>query len=232
MKINLVYFSCGRDVELLKLSIQSVCKHIKPNKIFVSVDPNDPIDSKIKGVEFISREAGSEKLYGVKSIKSIFDTLAECSKGCDYVQKIDSDMLCLSTHCYDKLARERPDAYGGFPMSRPDIIPEKHFSGGTYFVKADIAAKLVDANPNTALRNWGFLNMPEDMVLSHCLGSITENVLVEGTEMDKKGNYFLDSFLSGAIVAGDPASMKRFGFAHCRTNLGTMKEIYKRVYEG
>lgn len=230
MKINLVYFSCRRDEKLLRLGIDSVKRHFQPNRIIVSNDPHDPIVDKIDGVEFVDRKGGSEKLYGVKSIQSIFDTLADCAEGCDYVQKIDSDMLCLSPHCYDELTRLQPDAYGGFPMAREDMIPARHFGGGSYFLKSEVARQLGDANPNSALRDWGFLDMPEDMTLSHCLQAITKNVVVEGSEMTQKGNFYLDTFLSGDTITSGPTEWIKYGFAHCRTNLGTMQYFYQELY--
>ena len=115
-KINLVYFSCGRDKEMLKISIDASRRHYSFNKIFVFSDPNDPIrkDSFFKDIIIKERKSGSQKLYGLENIGDMHDCLKIAAKDCDYVLKKDSDIIDCSNKAYSKLNRNTYDCYGCF----------------------------------------------------------------------------------------------------------------------
>lgn len=232
-KINAVYFSCGRDEEMLALSVDSILKNYEFNDIILASDPNDPVKNIPKGItKTIVREAGSEKLYGEENIKSMHKILDVASYGCDYVQKIDSDVICCSPYAYDQLNENDWDAYGGFPMARKELIPECHFAGSSYFIRSSFARKLSKKERffKEARELWGVMNMPEDMVTSFLLTRMGCSVKVDGTEMTDSGRFCFDSALSKNTMLIGHEEMIKYGFAHCRTNKYITEYIYGELY--
>lgn len=235
-KINLVYFSCNRDKEMLKLSIASSRRQYDFNKIYIFSDPNDPIIFGILNDEelckddtfLLSRNSGSEKLYGLDNIRDMHECMKIAAADCDYILKKDSDIIDCSTCVYDKLNQNNYDAYGCSPMARESMIPPLHFNGNAYFIKADIINKFTENFPK-CVDNWAVMNYPEDMVTSTVCGEITKNIKIDGTAQNGNGHYLFDVFLSR--VADSPKeNIQKYGFVHCRSNPRIAKYIHDKIY--
>lgn len=220
MKINLVYFSCQRDVDMLKMSIASSRRNFGFNKIYVFSDPKNPITEKFD--DFIIhkvRGVGTNKLYGLDNIEDMICCFKEASIGVDYVLKKDSDILDCSPMAYEDLLENKWDCFGAHPWARKDLIPEKHFNGNAYFLSSKVVEKLPQKINKDNVKQWGVFNFPEDMVISSLCSGITSNIMIS----EKK--YLLDIFLE------NPENIMECGFLHCRTNTNIMKYFYKKIYD-
>ncbi len=222
---------------MLKLSISSSRRQYNFNKIFVFSDPNDPIifgilndpELCVDDIVLMSRDSGSEKLYGLDNIKDMHKCLKIAAQDCDYVLKKDSDIIDCSNYAYNVLNANNYDCYGCFPMARENLIPSGHFNGNAYFIKSDIVNKLPEDMPD-CVHNWKVMNYPEDMVTSAICNTIANNIKIDGTAQHGNGFYGFDVFLSR--VADQPKeTIRQYGFAHCRSNPRIAKFLYNKVYE-
>lgn len=218
---------------MLKLSIESSRRNYNFNKIYVFSDPNDPIEP--FGFELgddivhTLRTFGTEKLYGLDNIKDMHSCLKFASEDCDYVLKKDSDIIDCSSYAYDKLNKNDYDCYGAFPMARQNMIPPNHFNGNAYFIKSSVLKDFPSEFPREVY-NWNVLNFPEDMVTSEVCISLTNNIKIDATAQYGNGFYVFDTFLS-SVAAEDVSTIKKYGFAHCRSNPRITEYIYKKLYE-
>lgn len=236
MKINAIYFSCGRDQDMLNRSIESLRRNWNFNKIFVASDNSDPVTERLPDVEYIEKEASSEKLYGLDNIASMHDIFIDVAHGLDlddYVMKIDSDVLCCSDIVFKRLEENLWDCYGAFPMAREDMIPPGHFNGNAYFLKARVARQLFIARYNgwpKEVEQWSWMNYPEDMVTSTLCNKLTKNIQIDWTAQSRGGYYLFDIFLT-AVAAQPKEEIRKYGFAHCRTTPNVHEYLYKKIYE-
>lgn len=228
-KINLVYFSCGRDEKMLELSIDSSRRHYNFNRIFVFSDPNDPVKIQIPGVYTIVRQNGSQKLYGLDNIRDMHECLKWAAEGCDYVLKKDSDVLDCSGYAYNALDGGGWDCYGAFPMARESLIPENHFNGNAYFIKSSVIRQFPKEFDGSIVGPWDILNYPEDMVTSAICSTITKNVKIDGAAHHRDGQYLFDVYLSD-IAAKSVEDIRKYGFAHCRSNPRIMEYLHNKLY--
>lgn len=229
--INLVYFSCERDKDMLKISIAASRRYYKFNKIFVFVDPNGVIDREEfpSDIIFTNRKAGSQKLYGLNNIKNMHECMKIAATDCDYVLKKDSDILDCSDYAYTTLNKNTLDCYGCFPMAREDLIPPNHFNGNAYFIKSDIINRFPETFP-AKVHNWKIMNYPEDMVTSSICSELTKNTKIDGTAQNFGGRYLFDIFLSDT-ASKSKEEIQNYGFAHCRSNPRVMKYLENKIYE-
>lgn len=234
MKINLIYFSCGRDQEMLNRSIDSFRRNAEFNRVIVASDNNDPVTIRLPDVEYIEKESSSEKLYGLENIASMHDIFTEIAEGCDYILKVDSDIVCCSDYAFKRLDQFRWDGYGGFPMAVEAMIPPGHFNGNAYFIASHVAkllgGKLKEETYQEIVSQWAWMNYPEDMVTSSLLACFTTNVKVEWTAQNRDGLYLFDIFLT-RVAEKSLATIEKYGFAHCRTSPRVHEYIYKKLYE-
>jgi hypothetical protein len=229
---NALYFSCGRDEEMLMNSIFSLTRTVNPDKIFVANDLNDPIKNKHSWIYYIDKKKSTEKLYGLDNIAEMLRIFEIASEGADYLQKIDSDTLVCSDYAYKNLDENNWDCYGSFPMAIPEMIPPKHFAGPSYFIKSEIAKELKKFSEQwpKCVYDWSWMNFPEDMVISSLCNILTQNIQVDGTAMHKNGNYLFDTYMT-KIACEDKDIIKKYGFAHCRTTPSVVKYLKEKIYE-
>jgi hypothetical protein len=230
-KVNVLYFSCGRDERMMMDSIFSLTQNISPNKIFVANDLNDPIQTRHGWINYIDKKKSTEKLYGLENIAEMIRIFKIASEDCDYLQKIDSDTLVCSDCAYRSLEENSWDCYGSFPMAIPEMIPDKHFAGPSYFVKSEIAARLSDFVENwpKEVHDWAWMKYPEDMVISQLCNFLTNNIKVDGTAMHGGGKYLFDTYLT-KIAGEDKEKIQEYGFAHCRTNEMVAKYLKEKLF--
>lgn len=232
-EINLVYFSCARDFEMLKLSIDSSRRNYDFNQIYIFSDPNDPIEpfgfQLGNDIVHTLRTFGTKKLYGLDNISDMHECLKFAAEGCDYVLKKDSDILDCSSYAYDALNKGNWDCYGAFPMARENLIPENHFNGNAYFIKSSVIQQFPKGFAAPVVAPWGILNYPEDMVTSAICSTITKNVKIDGAAHHGDGQYLFDVYLSD-IAAKSVEDIKKYGFAHCRSNPRIMEYLHNKLY--
>jgi hypothetical protein len=230
MDINVVYFSCGRDEDLLKISLASSKRNYSFNNVYIFSDPNDPVSSDLESeANIVLRKNGSEKLYGLDNIRDMHDCLKIASNGCDYVLKKDSDILDCSDYAYKMLERGQWDCYGAFPMARENLIPDGHFNGNAYFIKPEVIWKFPQEFPEK-VHEWRILNYPEDMVTSTICNTITKNIKIDETASFLDGYFVFDVFLTN-VASRSADEIKKYGFAHCRGNKRIIEFLNKKIYE-
>lgn len=230
MNINVVYFSCGRDQEMLNLSIDSLRRNYKFNKIFVASDNRDPVTDRLPDVTYIEKESSTEKLYGVENIHTMHDIFAQCIEQAEYIMKIDSDVLCCSDQVFRRLEENRWDCYGCFPMANEKMIPWGHFNGNAYFIKKWVVERLALVPWGGEVDQWAWMNYPEDMVTSTRCCAITSSIQVDWTAQNGGGNYLFDTYLT-KVAAEDKETIKQYGFAHCRTNPRVLSYLHSKLYD-
>ena len=231
MKINLLYFSCGRDEKLLEISIASARKQFGFNRIIVAEDLRDPMNNRIEGVEYVPKAASTEKLYGLENIAQMHQILKEHSCDCDFIQKCDSDVVFINNRPYSFL-EQNPEisAYGGFPMANEKIIPSGHFAGSTYFLSSKVCKELVENHWPDDVKYWRFMNYPEDMTTSHLVSKIGGDVVVEWTAQNGDGFFLFDVFLT-KVAKKELDIISKYSYAHCRTSLSVMECLWGKIYK-
>jgi len=231
LKINLLYFSCGRDEELLAISIASAKKQYDFNRIIVAEDMRDPMKNKLEGVEYVPKLASTEKLYGLDNIEQMHKIFREQSYDCDFLQKCDSDMVFINSNAYHFLEKNAGlDAYGSFPMANERIIPDKHFAGSTYFLSMRVCQNLEQIHWPDDVKYWDVMNYPEDMVTSHVISKISGKVVVDKTAQNGGGFFLFDTFLT-KIAAKDVDIIRKYSYAHCRTSKSVMEYLFEKLYK-
>jgi hypothetical protein len=136
--LAVIWFTCGRDAELLKLSTQSVQNRVPDAKLYAYEDLKDPLPESFLWAG--TRRTGGEHGNGLDSLKCIvrqIEAMQEVAEetGAEWLLKIDSDMLWLSTRrICDKL-----DGY--YAVMGSDSMGAiagrwRYCSGGAYFVNA------------------------------------------------------------------------------------------------
>lgn len=231
MRINVIYFSCGRDEECLNISIESLLKHCSPNKIVVVSDSRDPITNP-KENWIIEKQESSEKLLGLDNISKMISIFDKYKDDCDYIMKIDSDVVVTNSVAFLALEEGKFDAYGGHPMASEEMIPKNHFTGAAYFISSEFVKILNNRIQNNGwdsrVHHWSFIDYPEDMCISHMLNVVGANVKVDWSAMSKIGGYYwFDMFLSH--VACNKEDIKKYSFAHCRNNKYLCQLIYECI---
>jgi len=229
IKINLLYFSCGRDEKLLEISIASARKQFGFNRIIVAEDSRDPIINRIGGVEYVLKTSSSEKLYGLENIAEMHKIFEKYSDDCDFIQKCDSDVVFINARPYSFLEENMGlAAYGGFPMANEKIIPSGHFAGSTYFLSSKVCKELVKNHWPDDVKHWSFMNYPEDMVTSHIISKISDEVVVEWTAQNGGGFFLFDVFLT-KVAKKDLDIISKYNYAHCRTSLSVMECLWGKI---
>jgi len=212
---------------MLRLSIESSIRSYDFQHILIFSDANDPVKGRFPMATVIPRKEGSEKLYGQKNIEEMHKHMKFASHDCDYILKKDSDILDCSSYAYNALNAGLWDCFGTFPMARKELIPDGHFNGNAYFIKSDIIKRFpMDISEES--RKWDVLNCPEDMVTSSVCNKITKNIKIDGAAHYDDGFYLFDVFLSN-IAAKDKKEIKKYGFAHCRSNFRVMDYLDKKI---
>lgn len=228
IKVNAVYFSCGRDEEMMMDSIESLRRVYCVNKIFVASDMRDPIKNKVDDIIYIDKLNSSEKLYGLDNIKEMLKIFKVAAEDCDYVQKIDSDVIVCSDYAYKELEENEWSYFASFPMAIESMIPKNHGAGPSYFIKSEVAGRLIDIAFPESVKAWQAFDFPEDMVTSHLVNKLTDNIFIDGTAMHQNGKYLFDTYLTN-IAAESKEYIETYGFAHTRTNPRVAKYILSKL---
>ena len=155
MKANVlafIYFSCRRHFNYLKASLQSLAllNMTHSCRVWVFVDSNDYLDSvqlrelcmlpiKINVVSW-SRVTG----HGVKTVYNELRAMRRvvfCEMSCDWIAKVDSDVLFIGSRVFDVVSRSRATLLG---QRETEWAPLTYTQGGCYFINADWLRSQVD----------------------------------------------------------------------------------------
>lgn len=173
-KIHFVYFSCGRDMPLLTLSLKSLMaiKATCIGSIFVVVDSKGPfsLDQEIAlkricpRLQFLS--LGQIDWASIATLHTelrAFSTAARGVDAIDFIAKVDSDILFFSEKKLNEIS-----------ICQYDFVGDGHYSdyfyaqGGLYFIRAEKALPLSetvnDDELNYAIKLCG--SVSEDRVMS------------------------------------------------------------------
>lgn len=218
---------------MLNLSIDSLKRNWSFDKIVVASDNRDPVTERLPFVSYIEKDNSSEKLYGLDNIASMHDIYADVAydgwSEDDYIMKIDSDVLCCSDLAFKNLKENEWDCYGCFPMANEAMIPPGHFNGNAYFLKAKVATQLDFFRWPEEVKQWAWMNFPEDMVTSTVCNKITTNIQIDWTAQTRGGNYLFDVFLT-RVAELPKEEIQKYGFAHCRTSPRILKYLHSKIY--
>lgn len=183
-RIHFVYFSCARDMELLKLSLKSLgaLQTERVGGIFIVVDSKCPFtpgqqwELKLIAptIEFIF--LGRIDWASIDTLQTelrAFAMVAGKIPSADYVAKVDSDVLFFS--------RDKLDEVG---LCGADFVGDGHYSqyayaqGGLYFLRASLATALFALATEEEVRKaCGALNtLAEDRVVSSLVFQQTHRV--------------------------------------------------------
>jgi hypothetical protein len=148
--LSLVYFSCGRDFDILQLSLRSIANlrlSTPPAGIHVVVDSKWPFSSGQQD----ALKACVPSLYFHEGLGEIHDrspvtiltelrafaTVAALVDPGSLIAKVDSDILFFSGRKLSRIISSRFDFVGD-----SSFVGGKFFQGGLYFMSADLALRL------------------------------------------------------------------------------------------
>lgn len=148
-KIHFVYFSCARDMELLKLSLSSLAclTYSKLGNTFIVVDSKGPFShdqqAELKGIiqDLIILELGQIDWASVKTLETelkAFGIASNMAQPNDFIAKVDSDILFFDSTKLDEIS-----------ICSKDFVGDGHYSdyqyaqGGLYFIRAHLAQQLL-----------------------------------------------------------------------------------------
>ena len=140
-----VYFSCRQHFSYLKASVQSLALLNLTHRcrVCLFVDSQDYLDScqleelyklpiKIDAVPW-NRVTG----HGVQTIYNELRAMRQvvfCELSCDWIAKVDSDVLFIGSRVFDVVSRSRATLLG---QRESEWAPLTYTQGGCYFIKAD-----------------------------------------------------------------------------------------------
>ncbi len=147
-QIHFVYFSCARDMPLLRLSITSLLALGLSciGKIFVVMDSKGPfsIDQRIElqnlgsPIEFL--EFGKIDWASLETLRNeirAFGIAARDAAPSDFIAKVDSDILFFSGDKLEEICRSEADFIGDGHYSE-----YRYAQGGLYLMRAPLATML------------------------------------------------------------------------------------------
>lgn len=137
-KIKFIYFLCARDLRAFYYSYKSIIKFFSNSEIHLIIDENIPIILDDKNVKIhISDFSFGNNLNGFDFILNQFKIYKQLSKNCDYICKIDSDVMMFGDEfkecCfqeYDFIAREN------LSYIENNNIPTHYGMGGFYLLRS------------------------------------------------------------------------------------------------
>ncbi len=184
--LSLVYFSCGRDFEILRLSLRSIANlrsFARPAGIHVVVDSKGPFSPKQRDelkacVPSLHFHEGLGEIHDrspvtIRTELRAFATVAELVDPGSLIAKVDSDILFYSGRKLSRILGCRYDFVGDSRFVRGEF-----FQGGLYFMSADLARRL-DASATLAeleriVKEIGCA--AEDRVVSHLVRRMARGV--------------------------------------------------------
>ena len=150
-RIHFVYFSCARDINLLKLSLSSL-KGIKSEavaRVLVIMDSKSPFTEDQQGelrkifINLTFLQLGPIDWASLNTLKTEIEAFSLAATGAadsDFIAKTDSDILFFSKYKLDEICANNSDFIGDGHYSS-----YKYAQGGLYFIRASLAKKLSNA---------------------------------------------------------------------------------------
>lgn len=182
-KIHFVYFSCARDIELLRLSLKSLIElqTKQLGTVFVVGDSKGPFSleqqSELKGIvpnlQFL--ELGQIDWASIHTLKTEFQAFAIAASQAqpiDFIAKVDSDILFFSNIKLEEVG-----------VCTADFVGDGHYSnyeyaqGGLYLLRTPLAEQLQNVTEQELMQTITECQThAEDQVVSALVRRRTPNI--------------------------------------------------------
>lgn len=182
-KVHMIYFSCAKDIGMLKISLNSLMR-LEPEiigKIYLVVDSKGPFTYEQEGelkkivpeIEF--HHLGKIDWASIDTLKTelkIFGIVADSAKSEDHLAKVDSDILFFNSA---KLKESMSSA--ALFVGDGHYSKYKYAQGGLYLMRKSLAMNLSRASQAEileAIKECG--SMAEDLVVSALVRRRTDKI--------------------------------------------------------
>lgn len=183
-QIHFVYFSCARDIALLKLSLSSLVKlkFSQLGAVYVVVDRKGQFNDLQKD-ELISicpvlhfLDLGNIDWASVETLSTelqAFDIVSAAADRDDFIAKVDSDILFFSAAKLKEVSFAVEDFVGDGHYSRYEYA-----QGGLYFVRASLARQLYSSTSDAHLKKTikRCRTHAEDQIVSALINEQTKSI--------------------------------------------------------
>ena len=136
MKINFVWFSCQRDIKALYYSLRSVNKLFPDSRLYVFLEDHFDCLIDIPNVEIITPEKKWGNLNGGDFVKFELDVFLGLANSCDYLIKMDSDVLLFNKNFVERFCEQGIDFFGKNNRFENTSLGFNYCYGGLYGMKS------------------------------------------------------------------------------------------------
>lgn len=184
--IHFVYFSCAKDISLLKLSLKSLdcLKSDQTGMVYIVVDNKNPFSALqqselkriIPSLEFLSLgQIDWASIHTLQTELQAFGIAADQAMPRDFIAKVDSDILFFSKEKLEEIS-----------VCEADFVGDGHYSdyayaqGGLYLLRKPLAKELSVSVSEAEL---------EQTIMRYC--SHAEDIIVSALAQQRTNNIWL-----------------------------------------